>query len=136
LNNLNSFFRAFINGAGLTYKSAPIAVLHPFDASDGYNAYIATSLFTDDKEQLEIGYTGSQSVDGFYQCMVILPDTDKGLDWALNDLVDQIELALPRGPYAESWGKVDIGGINRLEPLRIDGKASVTVRVNYSAYFC
>jgi len=128
---LNTFFRSKMNAAALTYNSEPLEIVFPFDNHSGTGAYAETSLFTAQPTQEEIGFQAAQQVEGYYQVMFNLPDSDLGLHYNLNTLADALTPAFPRQSYQENFGKIEIHSIERLNPLRIGGKASMTCRIHY-----
>ena len=133
MNELNTYFRTLLNNSGITYQGSVIPVHFQFDQVSGNSAYIVGSIFTTQPQQLEVGFTAKQEIQGYYNVAVYLPATDMGLDWAVNNISDQISIAFPRGSAVLECGKIEITDIETITPTRQDGQVLAVMRVNYRA---
>lgn len=135
---ITEIFRTALNNAALSYRGdvMPIYYQGKWGTDDG--AHIRAVMFTNEPEYREVGsFDGniSRDVTGFYQVGFFLPSSDKGLDFSLATLVDQLDSAFKRQGFVDDV-KMEYLSITREQPLRIDGHETMTCRINFRAFDC
>ena len=133
MNELNTFFRTLLNGTPVLYQTVAIPIHFQFDTVDTSSYYIVGSLFTTEPEQLGIGFDDKQRITGYYNIETYLPSSDIGLDWAINDIADQLKVIFARGSTVLSCGKIEITNIELITASKNGGQVLSTARVNFSS---
>lgn len=133
---LNTLLRTKCNAIDIQYNSTPLPMyFYGDDVTDVSGAYMMVAKTFNTPQGTEIGYDSDERLSGYIAFGVMLPATDKGLDYALNNCAAQIHSAFPRGNEISGNVKLEIDSVQRGEPTRDDGYYVVNVFVNFTANY-
>lgn len=135
-SNINTLLRGEINSKTINYRGNPLSHV---DISEQYTengAYVQVSKEYADPVSQEVGFDAAQNISGFIQFLVKLPESDKGLDFAVNDIAQQYFVAYPSQSKTINDMTIEYQPTGRPLEGREDGFYTVTVRVSFNIYYC
>lgn len=135
-SEINTHFRTKMNNATFLYNGNALPLIWESDVDGFDGAYIRMALNTNQPSSSEVGYAGAEEVTGFYQVGFFVPASDKGIDFSLNNLADQLRVEFRRQSIVDGDLKVEYLDVERNTPLRIDGMYSCTCRINFRIFAC
>ena len=132
---INTHFRQALIDANLTYRGEALPIQYAVDdVIDMKGPHLRASLYINDPQSDEVGYDAAQSATGFKQFILMIPATDKGIDYSLAKFAQDTSRAFRRQSIVEGDIKYEYVSVQRMDPLRIDGFTSVTVRLNFRVF--
>lgn len=135
-SDLNSIFRDKIDATTITYRSEQVPIIYSTDYDEGDGSNCIVSTLKNQPDSTEIGFNAARIMTGFIQFIAKLPNTKKGLDYALSNISQEIESQYPRSNFVDGDFKVEWLEVEEVSKLRIDGFSTVTVRVHYQVFAC
>ena len=115
----NTEVRKKYNTLDLQYKSESVEKFYEeeYDTANGSHARLST--FINEPDSNEVGFNSSETLTGFVQIIISLPASDKGLNYAINDLADQVGEHFPRSNFVSGDLKIEWLNTQRETPLRV-----------------
>lgn len=132
----NSIFRAKINSESFMYQGSQLPVYYSGQWEDDDGAHIRILVHVNEPTSTEVGFDAARNLTGFIQIGLFLPSTDRGLDYSLNELASQIDVAFKRQSFVDGNFKVQWLGTTKGDEVRILGHYTATVLVNFSNFTC
>lgn len=132
----NNVVREKYSNLQLTYRGINIAKYHneEFEQDNGAHSRLVT--FINEPTATEVGFDAAEEMTGFIQIGIFLPTSDKGLNFSLNDMARQVNIAFPRSDFVSGGLKVEWLNVQREQPIRVGGHYTVTMRVNFRVFSC
>lgn len=134
-SELNTLLRKSVNNNTFTYQGAALPVYFSGEWENDKGAHVRVLTDTGTPESAEVGFYASVNTTGMIQLGFFLPATDKGTDYALNELASQVYTAFRRQSFVDGNFKVEWLSVERGDVMRIDGHNTVTVRVGFRVFY-
>lgn len=130
----NTIVRKKYNALTLLYNSNAIPKYFNEEFEKDTGAHSRLLTYINEPDATEVGFNATEQLTGYIQIGVFLPRSDAGLNFALNDLASQIDLAFPRSNFIDGDLKVEWLNVEREAPIPVDGHYVVNLRVNFRCF--
>ncbi|CAH9016322.1 putative tail-completion protein [Vibrio phage 242E40-1] len=135
--DINTELRKLVNAATFTYNGQPMKKLFlgDWDADEGPHVRVAFHVNRPDSR--ELGFDGYQDLTGYIQVGFFIPATDKGINFALSDLSQQLSEQFKRSNVVnQADAKIQITDVQKNDDVRIEGHFTNTSLVNFTIGQC
>lgn len=135
-SDLNTTIRKKVNTLNINYNGVTIPIYWALEHHKEKGAHVVATKETTDPKGSELGDNPDQDLSGFIQFMIKLPRTDAGLDAQLSLISGQLWNQFPISTIRDNNVKMAYNSVKEGPHLTVGGFASVTVRVNFDAFYC
>lgn len=135
-SDINTIIRGQIAAKPINYRGQQLDHVWISDQIEESGPYVQVSTELADPERQEIGFDASQEINGFIQFLVKLPESDRGLNYAVNNIAQQYFVSYPSQSFIENGIKIEYSPTGRPLEGREAGFYTVTVRVRFNAFYC
>jgi len=135
-SNINTLIRSEIAARPITYLGNNLEHVWISDQHTENGAYVQVSTEFADPVSQEVGFDAAQNISGFIQFLVKLPQSDKGLNFAVNEIAQQYFVAYPSQSKTVNDLTIEYQPTGRPLEGREDGFYTVTMRVSFNIYYC
>lgn len=138
ITEINTIFRTALKNSLIEYRGVVMPILFQGEYGEDAGAHLRGLLYTNEPTYPEVGsYHGEiiENITGYYQVGIFLPISDKGLDYSINEISDQVRANFKRQGFFDSI-KMEYLSVNRETQTRTDGHEVLTCRVNFRATQC
>ena len=135
-SDINTLLKSEIFSKQIKYRGNDIPQVWISDQYTESGPYAQISVELSDPVSQEVGFDASQNIAGFIQILTKLPESDKGLNFSINDIAQQCFVNFPS--QSKTINNMTIEYLPTGRPLegREKGFYTVTVRVSFNIYYC
>ena len=136
-SDINTELRKLINAAKFEYLNKPMKKLYLGQWDDDSGPHVRVLFHENTPDARELGFEGYQSNTGYIQVGFFVPATDRGINYSLADLSQQLADQIKRGNIENTSSiKLQITSVERGDNVRIGGHFANTSRVNFTVGHC
>lgn len=135
--DINTELRKLINAATFEYNGQPMDKFYLGEWGEDDGAHVRVLFHENTPDARELGEGGYQDNTGYIQVGFFIPATDKGINYSLSNLSQQLYDQFKRKNIPNSSDiKLQITSVERGDDVRIGGHFTNTSRVNFTVGHC